>query len=84
MILNIKFKGIDDWNRPVFKSDNEKYKSLHFGSTNTLFPYDSTEDTVINNITVSELEFFGTKFNCEPHGGMNILPDLILNIVRTP
>lgn len=70
MIVQVKFIGIDDFNRPVFKVAGDKYTTLHFGSTTTLFPYYASEEIVINNITVSELEYFGDRFNCEPHGGM--------------
>ena len=69
MILEVKFEGIDDWNRPVFKSNNPKYKSLRFGSVVTLFPYDSKEEDVISKVKASELEYFGDRFGCEPHGG---------------
>lgn len=72
MILEIKFRGIDDWNRPVYKVAGDKYKSLHFGSTNTLFKYEDTVEKVNEYFKdhISELEYFGTNFNCEPHGGM--------------
>ena len=72
-IIEIKFKGVDDFNRPVFKVPEQ---NIYFGSVNTLLP-----DPKINpNGTVEEInayfrkhtdeiEFFGEKFNCEPHGG---------------
>ena len=72
MIVKIKFRGIDDWNRPVFKVAGEKYSSLHFGSTNKLFNHDDSPG-IINDYFkdhIEELEYFGDHFNCEPHGGM--------------
>jgi hypothetical protein len=72
MILEIKFRGIDDWNRPIYKVANNKYKSLHFGSTNTLFDYEDSAAKVNDYFIdhMDELKYFGDHFNCEPHGGM--------------
>jgi len=71
MIIEIKFRGIDDWNRPVYKVVGDKFKTLHFGSVNTLFDYETTAETVNEYFKdhTDELEFFGEHFNCEPHGG---------------
>ena len=33
--INVKFKGIDFWSRPVFQVED---KELYIGSTETLFP----------------------------------------------
>jgi hypothetical protein len=71
MIVKIKFRGIDDFNRPVYKVYGDKYSSLHFGSVTKLFPWD-TMPVVIDkyfNEHIDELEYFGTHFNCEPEGG---------------
>jgi hypothetical protein len=79
--IDIKFKGIDSWNRPVFKTDGGKY----IGSVNTLFPdkekapnntNKEISDYLKNNL--SELEYFGDYFDCEPMGGLNPLVDLII------
>jgi len=61
----VKFIGIDDWNRPVFK-DIEK--ESYYGSLNTLFGYDATEDIVLKTVLSTELLLFGNSFNCEPWG----------------
>ena len=66
--IDIKFKGIDDWNRPVYKVVD---KNIFFGSVNKLFNYNAS-DTEVNEYfrsNLEELEFFGDHFGCEPHGG---------------
>lgn len=61
----IKFKGIDGWNRPVFKS--LKFKNF-FGSLDKLFSDDATEEEVLKTVGVDDLCFFGNTFGCEPMG----------------
>lgn len=82
-IYHIKFRGIDDWNRPVYKSINS---AIYFGSTSTLFPdpklapNNTTEE--INNYfraNRDEIEYFGQSFDCEPHGGTS--RNWIFNII---
>ena len=72
-IVKIKFVGIDDWSRPVYKMVG---KQVYFGSTNRLFPdkrfapngtIEEINQYFIENI--EELEYFGRSFNCEPNGG---------------
>lgn len=67
-IINLKFRGIDDWGRPVFKDLNS---SLHVCSVNTLFNYSDEPKKVVDYFTQNpnELELYGYKFPCEPHGG---------------
>jgi len=67
----LKFKGIDDFNRPVFKKEgvHEFYGDLY-----NLFSYsESAEDVLsfykINPKELSNLCYFGRSFNCEPEGG---------------
>ena len=64
--VKVKFVGIDDWNRPIFKDIKSK---TYYGSTHILFPYYESEDRVLEEITLIKLEYFGSSFNCEPHGG---------------
>jgi len=70
MIIQIKFKGIDSWNRPVFKDVNS---NNYYGSVNTLFDYTDSTEKIVDyfNMHMSELEWFGTKFDCEPYGGLS-------------
>lgn len=77
-IVNIKFRGIDDFNRPVFKDVDSPN---HYGSTCKLFSYGVKKEEVIKYFkdNPEELEYFGKKFNCEPNGGMP--KDTTLNII---
>lgn len=64
--FNLKFRGVDDWHRPVFKDIDSSY---YFGDTNctkTGRPEDVIEFYKKN---IDLLEYFGNKFGCEPHGG---------------
>ena len=80
--FNLKFRGIDDWNRPVFKDIDA---SIYFGDTNKLWVYnelgkDNKDVNKYYKDNPGELEYFGGTFNCEPHGG---LPDFFkLNIIE--
>lgn len=66
--MDIKFRGIDSWNRPVYKVVD---KDVYFGSVNKLFSDDATATEVDEyfRTNLDELEFFGDHFGCEPHGG---------------
>ena len=75
--VNVKFVGIDSWNRPVFKDDLGNY----YGSVDKLFDYLDTEETVLSSITEKDLTFFGRSFDCEPMG--NAVTDK-LKIERGP
>lgn len=80
--VNIKFKGIDSWNRPIFKAIN---KNWYFGSTETLFGYDEEEQAKkFFKENINQLTYFGTHFDCEPLGiPINELKQQIkLNIVE--
>jgi len=70
MIIKIKFKGIDSWNRPVFKNIES---NSHYGSITTLFDYVDSSDKIIAYFkeNIHELEYFGDKFDCEPYGGLD-------------
>jgi hypothetical protein len=78
MEYQIKFRGIDNWSRPIYKVID---KPMYFGSTDTLFKDEVEEEKVNEHFreNTKELEYFGNKFGCEPHGGR---PDnLILTII---
>lgn len=66
MVERVKFRGIDRFNRPVFKSIDKK--STYYGSVNTLFSYGATEKEVLAKITEADLTYFGKSFGCEPWG----------------
>lgn len=63
----IQFYGIDRFNRPVFKS-LDAGKSKYYGDVNHLFSYDAIEAEVLAKITVDDLCYFGSSFDCEPYG----------------
>ena len=60
----LKFEGIDDWNRPIFKDEN----NFRYGSTDKLFSWGTSPEEVSKEITVDDICIFGTKFGCEPDG----------------
>ena len=60
----VKYLNIDSHNRPIFKDNKGNY----YGSTEKLFPYETTEKTVLETVNASDLTFFGRKFDCEPMG----------------
>lgn len=67
----LKFKGIDDFNRPVFK---EEGTNNFYGDLYNLFSYDENGENILNfykqNIKeLANLCYFGRSFNCEPEGG---------------
>lgn len=63
----IQFYGIDRFNRPVFKSLDEG-KSKYYGDVHNLFSYDAIEAEVLAKVTVDDLCYFGSRFDCEPYG----------------
>lgn len=77
-IVNIKFRGIDYFNRPVFKDVDS---NTYYGSTGRLFGWDDKAEKVIEYFksNVDELEYFGTHYGCEPNGGLS--KNVTLNIV---
>lgn len=85
MKVDIKFKGIDYWNRPVFKTVD---KNVYIGSTTILFP---DKELAPNNTPEEISEYFrnnkdklcifGDSFNCEPLG-YRISKEVELNIIR--
>jgi len=77
--ITIKYRGSDDWDRPVFQVveliEGELIKkTTYLGSTNILVPdrklglidVKSISEYFRNNI--GALEYFGSTFNCEPMG----------------
>ena len=66
MELILKFRGIDDFNQPIFKSE----KGSYYGTNDILFGYDTTAEQVIKEIDDKKIRlvYFGSSFNCEPMG----------------
>ena len=75
LVLRIKFKGVDSFNRPIFKPID---RDLYFGSTSQLFSQNDSPQYIIDNIKLDELVYFGDKFDCEPDGDkLNVIFILI-------
>lgn len=82
LIINIQFKGIDYWNRPIFK---DVIRNMYYGDVNKLWTakeagedYNILIDYYKDNI--NGLEFFGYEFDCEPLGGID--DRIKLNIIN--
>jgi hypothetical protein len=75
--IPLTFRGVDSFNRPVFKQDGHR---VYFGSTQTLFTPDDYPEVITEYFRthMDELEYFGSQFNCEPHGGLPPRYNLIL------
>lgn len=63
--IRLKFIGIDNWNRPVWKAPEEK---AYYGSVNELFDYEATEEEVLKKVDTYGLCYMGDHFGCEPMG----------------
>lgn len=61
----LKFVGIDNWNRPVWKAPDKKE---YYGDVCNLFSYEATEEEVREKVTIYDLCYFGDHFGCEPMG----------------
>ena len=79
IIIDIKFRGIDDFNRPVFK---DVKSNQHFGSVDKLFSVDTPVNEIVDYFkeNIYQLDLFGNKFNCEPMGGFSH-EKYLLNII---
>ena len=67
--FDLKFRGIDHFNRPVFK---DVESSLHFGDVHKLWTNEEAKEGKLLKYyreNLDALEFFGESFNCEPYGG---------------
>lgn len=74
-IINIKFEGIDDWHRPVFKSE----RNIRYGDVNCTKTGKPDEVKEFYRKNIHLLEYFGKTFGCEPHGRLN--ENVALNII---
>jgi hypothetical protein len=72
ILITLIFIGADDWDRPVFK---HIHSNIYFGSTDILIPNKElgliSEKSIVSyfNENIKQIEYFGSQFNCEPHGG---------------
>jgi len=68
----VTFEGIDNFNRPIFKSINKDNKGniYRYGYTCLLFDQNITKTKIMKWFEpIETLEYFGHSFNCEPTGG---------------
>ena len=65
--LDLKLKGVDNWNRACFYSEDFK---LYIGSTSILFDYNESIEKIKDTFRKdsSTLCIFGDEFGCEPSG----------------
>lgn len=64
ILTTVRFEGIDDWGRPVFK---DVLSSQRYGSVDVLC-YGAGPEDVARKVSASDLTYFGDEFNCEPYG----------------
>ena len=76
-ILKLKFYGIDNFNRPIFKNIEKK---KFYGSTDKLFNHNADATEVLKIVDEKDLTYFGERFNCEPLG-ISINPDIKIEFV---
>ena len=81
-IRKIKFRGLDDWYRPIYKVLVEL--PYYIGSTNKLFDYADPVSKIDDYFEKhpEELVYFGEHFNCEPMG-QPLADDIKLEIERS-
>lgn len=67
-IIELKFRGIDDFHRAVFKDINSPN---HYGDCSGMKTGKPTDVIAYYKENIYRLDYFGTQFNCEPNGGLN-------------
>lgn len=63
-LVQLKFEGIDSFNRAIFVSP----KGKRYGDFRTMFPTNATKEDVQGRIHKEEIVYFGEYFGCEPQG----------------
>lgn len=68
-IIEIKFRGIDSFNQPIYKQVDKKF---YLGTNDKLFSLNESEEVVNKYFSTEEnlkkLIYFGSSFDCEPEG----------------
>ena len=76
-VLKLKFYGIDNFNRPIFKDiENKQF----YGCVNKLFNHNENVNDVLKIVKKEDLTYFGKSFNCEPLG-ISINPEIEIEFV---
>jgi hypothetical protein len=80
MTIEIKFKGIDDWNRAVYKVVDKK---VYVGSVDKLFDWGVNKEDVDAYFKkhLDELVIFGSTFNKDDPDGSTIKKDIKIVII---
>jgi hypothetical protein len=60
----IEFWTIDRWNRPVFRAENGNL----YGSLDKLFSHGTTEGEVLEEVSETDITFFGRDIDDDPMG----------------
>ena len=81
-LYNIKFRGIDDWNRPVYRILGT---NTYIGDTDNLFNWEDSKEVVDTfykkDDNIKCLCVFGARFNVGDPLGSTIHEDITLTIV---
>ena len=75
--MKVRFYGIDRFNRPIFKAIDKPKE--YYGCVDKLFDYGAKEEEVLAVVDITDITYFGNKFDCEPWG---TVPDEMLEIVK--
>lgn len=83
MVIQIKFKGLDDWFRPIFKVEDKK---VYLSDTEKLWTYNELGDDNKNLIDYyneypEQLTIHGSKFDSEPMG-TRLKKDIKIEIIE--
>lgn len=76
-VLKLKFYGIDNFNRPIFKNIEKKQ---FYGCVNKLFNHNENVNDVLKIVKKEDLTYFGKSFNCEPLG-ISINPEIEIEFI---
>lgn len=76
---DIKFKCIDDWNRPIYKV---QHLSVYLVDVNHLFDWSATKEEVDEYFKdhLNDLVIFGSSIDCDPLG-TKLKANIKLNII---
>lgn len=71
--IEIRFWTIDDWGRPVFKSEAGNL----YGSLDKLFHYGASREEVLQTVSEKDITLFGSNIDDDPLG--MVIPGIWIN-----